>query len=247
MQSTSIRISHTSSTDVLDELAKILLSQADQLAATASRSAAAAFIGFHLDDDERAFSHIPASRVDLRRFPISRIFYDAVSFVTRPQPDHVMGEEVHQLRTFMFHSPRSGPHSAVSRLQQRFMRPYGLCRTVSDAAVARWKLEVDRRGPFTVRELALLADVSDTAALRSIGRWRKERDHDAYVSTYSTLKFEEAMGWLSEQPGFVSSWKLLKEDPRVQSRFAEVRPTEALHEFVQVHRMLFVPHEDIGR
>ena len=127
------------------------------------------------------------------------------------------------------------------------MRPYGLCRTVSDADVARWKLEVDRRGSFTVRELALLADVSDTAALKSIGRWRKERDHDAYVSTYSTLKFEEAMGWLSEQPGFVSPWKLSKDDPRVQSRLAEVRSTEALHDFVQVHRMPFVPHEDLGR
>ena len=59
---------------MLDELAKILLFPADQLAATASRSAAAAFIGFHLDDDERAFSHVPVSRVDLRRFPISPKF-----------------------------------------------------------------------------------------------------------------------------------------------------------------------------
>ena len=235
------RISHIKDHDVLDELARVLLFQADQLAATASQSIAESFIGFAHGEDGRPFSDHPRSRVDPRRFPIFRVFSDAVAFVTRPHPDHVMGEEVHRLRTFMFHSPRSGPHSAVSRKQQRFMRPWGLCRTIADAAVARWKLEVDRCGNFSVRELALLADVSDDAAVRSIDRGRKEHDADAYVSTSTLLAIDEAVSWLSKQPDFVSSWKVSKDDPHVRSRLASVASTEDLHNFVQLHRSLYAP------
>lgn len=74
MTAKGTRTSHVEARDVLGELAKLLLFQADQLAATASPSIAEAFIGFAVGQDGRSFSDLHASRVDLARFPISRVF-----------------------------------------------------------------------------------------------------------------------------------------------------------------------------
>ena len=121
------------------------------------------------------------------------------------------------------------------------MRPWGLCRTVADAAIARWKLEVDRRGDFPIRELALLADVTDEAALKSLARWSAQERCGLPFQSYSTLPVGEALRWLSAQRGFRSSWTPSDDEPQVRGKLAGVRSAEDLRDFVRAHRSSSAP------
>ena len=220
------------------ELSAVLLLQAHQVHLCSGIEAAEGFIGFRRPSTAENYCRVDPDLVDLRRFPISKLFAAAELFVTEPCPQHLMGEEVQGLRHFMQTISRFNAYEELGGSVCRVASFYSDCRDLADTAYARWNLEVNRRGPFTVRELSLLSGVAVHEVRRmlkdGIGQITNEtRSKSAKVSLDATKR------WLSGQKGFESSWRFLGDDPHVREALSAVQSREDLGRFVQRHRWLF--------
>ena len=203
--------------DVLVELKKYVSRKTDLIADTAGMNAAIAFIGTSLQNGEPAFRYIDPSRVDLRRFPITKTFIDALAFIIHPYSGTLMkGEDVKKLKSFMAGIPR------VEAEYERYpMQPLeGLCRIIADTAYARYKLEVARRGKFSVRELMLLAETSEGAVRRALNQKGASRLSAMPYTKSVRIEYVEAKRWLSAQPGFKSSWASPTGHPNLREMLA---------------------------
>ena len=190
------------------ELAEILLVQADQLTITAGLPVAEAFIGFRLEDNPDHLGEFmlePASRVDLHRFEIFRDFEVAYEFVKHLSPSDDMRDAFIRLKSFCFHAPRSGKHSAICDTPLPFMTPEGVCRLVADAAYARYRLELMGSEVFSIREIALLADVSDDVVRACTQRVDADRLQATKYAKSTEIGADDARSWLAGQAGFTSS------------------------------------------
>ena len=208
-----IRVTEIYVEDALAELKKILLYKADALNDAAGMSIAAAFIGTSLQDGEPAFASIDPQRVNLKRFPITNTFIDALTFTIHPYSRTLMkGEDVKKLKSFM----REAPHVGVFFGRHPLQRFEGLCRTIADAAYARWKLESDRRSYFSVREVALLAETNESVVREASTRKNGSRLMAFPGPNSVQIEHAEAKRWLSKQPRFRSSGLLPSSnlDPR---------------------------------
>jgi len=117
---------------------------------------AEAFIGFPAGD-KGEYVHESPSMLDLLLFAdITASFERAYEFAFNRSRLNTFGEhEVQDLQVFMEGTARIGGISSGGE-QHQFMTPDGYCRTVADAALARWKLEWvgDDSATFTTRDLA---------------------------------------------------------------------------------------------
>ncbi|CAO3405499.1 hypothetical protein [Azospirillum palustre] len=182
-------------TELLDELRTILLFTADFLAMTRSAEAAAAFIGF---DSEQYHSESP-SRVALHSFrvaPTMTIIYD---YAFQVGEAHRFSEaHLQDALVFIDGVPRVGGQGAEGGMTHPYMGEDGLCRRAITTANARWKLEKIFNFDLSVRELALLAGMTEGAvrnALAAAGI--KAKGSRTYVS--NTFARE----WLAGRRGFV--------------------------------------------
>ena len=191
------------------ELGQILLVEADQITITAGLPVAEAFIGFRLEDNPDhlgEFMQEPASRVHLHRFEIFRDFEKAYEFVKHLSPSDDMRDVVFRLKSFCFHAPRSGKHSAICDSPLPFMTPEGVCRLIADAAYARYKLELIGSEVFSIREIALLADVPDDVVRACTQRVDADRLQATKYAKSTEIGADDARLWLTGQAGFTSSY-----------------------------------------
>ena len=190
--------------EMLDELRTIFLYEADHVLISAGEARAQAFIGFPVGE-QGEYLREPPKRVDLALFsPITDCFERAYEFAFNRSRLNSFGEhEVQDLLVFMDGTPRTGGISSGGE-QHQFMKPEGYCRMVADAAHARWKLEWKRDDTetFTTRELALLANVTDSAVRMAISDKSDNRLKSIPGSKPVAVEFDEAKRWLSGRRGF---------------------------------------------
>ncbi|MGW9819335.1 hypothetical protein ACUXK4_001899 [Methylorubrum extorquens] len=228
---------------MLDELRTIFLYEADHIAMGAGEEAAERFLGTRLreEESEDEFCNLSPGRVDLSRFKISKTFERAYGFVFEPGLTNALDEEVQDLLVFMQGTPRVGGRTGSAGVTHAFMGPDGFCQTITDAAYARWKLEVVERGEFTTRELALLANMSEGAVRNAMADKDEGGLRAIPGSKPVQVEFEEAKRWLAGRRGFKPTPFRLRDDPNLRSRFSSVQTAEELGELIRRIRGQFEP------
>lgn len=185
--------------DMLDELRTILLFEGDHLILGRGPEFAETFLGFPPEDGSNYCDDDPA-RVDLGLFPIATSFDRGYDYAFAPSnPIQIDESEVQDLIVFMDGVPRIGGTSMGGTLHD-FMTPKGLCRRVADTVFARWKLEIEKADEFSIREMALLANMTEGAVRNaiSVGDLKTVKR-----GTATLVEHEHALGWLRGRKGFV--------------------------------------------
>lgn len=228
--------------EMLDELRTIFLYEADHILMGAGDEAARLFIGFAPEDvveTEGSYCFLPSESVDLSRFNghIAGAFDRGYEYAFRPSTLNTIDEsEIQDLHSFMLGTPRAGGVRSASGETHVFMTPSGLCQQVADTAHARWKLEwVPERelGPFTTRELALLADMTE-GAVRNAMADKSESGLRAIPGSKNpvTVEHAEASRWLSGRRGFVPTPDRPSTDRFLSEDLQSIQSSEALGQMI---------------
>lgn len=214
---------------MLDELRTVFLFEADHIRLGAGDNAAEAFIGFAIGE-ESGYPPMDPALVDLSRFAIAAAFERGYDFAFRPSVLNTMGEhEVQDLNSFMHGAPRASADGDT----HAFMTSAGLCQTVADAVFARWKLEWEKIGPFTTRELALLANMTE-GAIRNALADKSDAGLRAIPGSKNPVKVEhaEALRWLRGRRGFIPTPDRPIDDRFLREHLRDLESAEALGSLV---------------
>lgn len=225
--------------ELFTELRTIFLFEADHLLLGAGQEIAERFIGLPLGDD-REYCHRSPGEVDLKRFPITGSFDNGYEYAFRPSLLNNLEEsEVQDLMVFMLGTPKAGGTISGAETHD-FMTPNGLCQTVADAVMARWQLEWNGGGPFTTRQLALLADMTEGAVRNALAD-KSENGLRAIPGTKNPVEVEhaEALRWLNGRRGFIPSPKRPSEDRFLTEHLQAIRTPAELGRLVS-RRLWFV-------
>lgn len=214
--------------EMLTELKTIFLYEADHIAHGASREKAAAFIGF---EAEQYWNENP-DRVDLTGFAIAGAFERGFHFAFLPSATNLIGgEDIQDLDVFMQGVPRVGGQRGEGGETHLFMTPEGLCRTVADTVHARWKLEWEEAGTFSVRELTLLANMTEGAVRNALAA----RDGGLRAIPGSkpvAIAHEDARTWLAGRRGFRPSPKRARDDAILHEELRALQSAKAVSHFI---------------
>lgn len=182
--------------EMLNELRVIFLFEADHIAMGKGQAAAAAFVGFSSD---QYYSEDP-SKVDLAEFEISKAFDAAFDFAFQVGAHHRFNAaDLQDLIVFLEGTPRIGGQASEGGETHPFMHPQGFCRRTVDTAQARWWLDhPEEAGEFTVRHLALLANMTEGAVRNALAAEKVKA-----TGKRNTVSAEFAAEWLRGRRGFV--------------------------------------------
>lgn len=219
--------------EMLGELRRIFLFEADHIALGAGFRQAEAFVGFTPTDGE--YINDDPARVDLTRFQISSKFERAYDFAFTPSLSTVIDEEVQDLHVFLDGMPRVGGISLSAGEPNDMVGPEGRCRTVAAVALARWKLEIDRTGEFSSRELALLANMSEGAVRNAMVEKGEAGLRAIPGSKPVSVEYQEAKRWLSGRRGFIPLPLQPRNDVVLHAKLSEVRTVEEFTFFLRRH------------
>jgi hypothetical protein len=230
-------MSRFSKNQMLEELRTIFLFEGDHLLIGAGTKAAESLMGFPPGDDGE-YCHCPSANVDLKRFEITGAFERGYAFAFRPSVTNTLGDhEVQDLTVFMLGTPRAGGILSGGETHA-FMTPEGLCQTVADTVMARWKLECDTAGSgshtFTTRELALLADMTEGAVRNALAD-KSKNGLRAVPGAKNPVVVEhaEALRWLMGRRGFIPMPDRPLADRFLLEQLQAVRSTMSLGQFIQ--------------
>ncbi len=191
--------------EVMRDLRKVLKDIASHiLVAGPDSDSAEAILGFEIQ--EKTFQdvlQIDPEMIQLERFSITAIIDKAYDFAYQVGPRSnrytIEDGEVQRILTIRHDSP-----GGVWGLDQGSISDSGdhpICRTI-DTAHARW--EYAYRGALTVRQLALLANMTEPAVRTSLSkegiRTAGGRDKD---SGLTKISIEDSRRWLEGRRGFV--------------------------------------------
>ena len=193
-----------SKNQLLDELKLILLYQADAIAIAKGDQIAEQFIG-QPKGKSHWFHQLSISSVDLSSFAIA----DDVStgyeygFNAIGSMDEIDYDRIH----FYQASVLTLRHALdLKRFEeQQFMTPEGLFNQTADVITARIKLELLQRDTYTVRDLALLSNMSEGAVRNAISQKGPGGLAAIPGAKPVSVSMEEALRWLRSKRGFVAS------------------------------------------
>jgi hypothetical protein len=178
---------------VMEELKKLMCVQAGHIALAGSTEAAAAFIGFESESVGYPYE-IGAGewkKVDLSRFAIEWRILAAYDYAFQcGEYWHFDAGHAQDIRAFVGGIP---PYD-ITGSGYEFMGQDGLCRRIADTAYARWKL-IDGHD-LTVRELSLLANITESATRTALSR-------EGISAPDGTLSNDQALDWLRGRRGFI--------------------------------------------
>lgn len=148
------------------EVREHLYIQASQIAHACSDDAAAAFLGFPSEFSAAgSIDHDAFSRIDLSRFPAWNYLSVAYDYAFQVGNSWHYNEDVH---TDVVALSNGMSIAAISGEDSPYMNPNSMCRNVIDRAIGRFYLEEWQQQTLTVRQLALLADMSEAAVRNSL-------------------------------------------------------------------------------
>ena len=175
---------------VMDELRQLLCVQAGHIALAGSMAAAAAFIGF---ESEKTYPYIDDEwkAVDLSRFNITWLMSRAYDYAYQCGEywgfDDAPAEDIKAFREGI-------PSRSVFGDAFKAQTDEGLCWRVSETAYARWAL--GNGNPLSIRELSLLANITESATRTSLSR-------ESLSAPDGKLSAEQALAWLQGRRGFI--------------------------------------------
>jgi len=180
--------------EMMDELKRGMLVQANQIAHAGAPDFAQAFMGFESADFLYPYCHPDdIEKVDLSRFGASSYLDNAYDYAFQVGKYWQFGGDTAQdVSEFIWGANPQGSDGNGSPL----VDPAGLCRRAADTAFGRWKL-TERLG-LTIRELALLANMTEAAVRNSLSKERITIER-------GEVDAESADAWLRDRRDFIAS------------------------------------------
>ncbi len=176
---------------VMEELKKVLCVEAGHIALAASNEAAVAFIGFESVSFYPYEVYEEWKQVDLSRFKIEWRMSAAYDFAFQSgEYWHFDAEHAQDIRSFV----GGIPPRDITGSSYEFMGPDGLCWRIADTAYARWNLKAGNG--LTIRELSLLANITESATRTSLSR-------EGISAPEGLLSNDQALAWLRGRRGFI--------------------------------------------
>jgi hypothetical protein len=181
---------------MFEELKRILLVQAGQIAHVGSDEAAEAFIGFQSENGAEPYNNDDPARVKLDRF-CAREYLDLAYDFAFQVGRYWHFDEYHAHKLFVFMAGVT-PHGSGGE-QSPYLEEGSLCRHTAEMAQARWQLE-ERDNDLTIRHLALLAGMTEPAVRNSLSvEGIRTRGKPAGLDP------DSALAWLRGRRGFIST------------------------------------------
>jgi hypothetical protein len=207
--------------EMLDELRTIFLYEADHIYLGKGAAFAEQFIGFPVPDADE-FLNVDPKRVDLDGFEIAGTFARAYDYAFRPSLlDQFDGSEQQDLNTFINGVPHVGGIFSGGA-KHAFMTPDGCCQQVVAAVRARDKLN-EGEGEFSIRELALLADMTEGAVRNALADKSDAGLKAIPGSKPVEIDHAEAVRWLQGRRGFCPTPDRPQDDAVIAENFREAR------------------------
>ena len=179
--------------DMMEELKRALLVQANQISHAGGREYAIAFMGFETADASYPYPAQEASKVDLRRFFATGYLDIAYDYAFQLGRHHLFSDAVAQdVREFVRGANPSSSDGEASPLAN----PDSLCRRAADTSFGRWSLE--NGYDLSTRELALLAQMTEPAVRNSLSRERIAVGKNGVDNAI-------AQTWLRQRRDFIST------------------------------------------
>ncbi len=179
---------------VMDELKLLLCAQAGHIALAGSVEAAIAFIGFKSESTFEPYEITTVEewqKVDLARFNITPLLFKAYDFAYQTgEYWNFTLKDAEAIKNWLGGTPQWDVAGTV----YEFAEENGLCRRVADTAYARWSL--GHGTDLTVRELSLLANISESATRTSLSR-------EGISVPDGKLDNDRALAWLRGRRGFI--------------------------------------------
>ncbi|MDW9386670.1 hypothetical protein GOA99_18630 [Sinorhizobium meliloti] len=196
--------------EVLEELKGILYCQASQIALVGNPEMAVVFFGVNVDDWHDSAKADDLAQVDLTRFDVTRNLQVAYDYAFQTGAYWIYGmEEDIEVAAF---GRGVNPWSFEGSLSP-YLYDDSKVRHVVDMALGRFKLE--QGDDLSIRELALLASMTEAAVRNSLSKESIEtQGKPAKVSA------ETALTWLQGRRGFIQT---RKEETVVQNRILHAK------------------------
>lgn len=177
--------------DMSSELKRAMLVQANQIAHAGRREYAALFMGFETENTFYPYCGDDPDQVDLSRFYATDYLDRAYDYAFQVGLHWRFDDTTAQnLDEFVRGANPQSSDGEASPLTD----PNGFCRQAADMAFARWKL--GEGADLSVRELALLAGMTEAAARNSLSK-------DEIRTQGGVVPNETAVVWLKARRGFV--------------------------------------------
>lgn len=177
--------------DLHKDLATTLIAQAATIVHWAGPEAATAFIGFAPEDPFMPYDETSWRDVDLDRFPAKRLFDIAYDYAFQVGvPKRYKAEEWTEL-SFLLDSYVTGYVAMHSPMAD----PTSVIRQVGDMAHGRWILDNEPMFMLSTRQLALLAQMEESAVRNALSKMGR--------SARGGIDTDTARAWLSGRRGFV--------------------------------------------
>lgn len=213
--------------DVMNELRKILLVQADHLAIAGSPELAETFIGLPQPEGSWNFSDHDPEIVDLSRFNIAHQFDQCFDYAFTPSVLTSHDDSyVQDLQVFMLGIPRTDNGGEMLPFLQE-----GFCHTVAEATLARFNL--DEGFDLTTSQVALMANMTEGAVRNALAQ-KGESGLRAIPGTKNPVMIEhaEALSWLQGRRGFAPTPQHFREDRFLTAQIANERTTHGLGKLI---------------
>lgn len=221
---------------MLGELKIIYLFKADDLALSYGDDHAQSLMGFKPSEGRHDYCQEDPDKVDLSRFPITPQISTAYDFAFRPSilNGALTSDQVQDLLQFRANFPTSGGVFLAGETHD-FMTPEGKCWTCIDALFARWKLEWEpgAEDRFTIRELALLADMTEGAVRNALADKGESSLRAIPASKPLSVDYEEAKRWLAGRRGFIPTPKRASDDRFLLRQLANTRTADAFSKLLR--------------
>ena len=176
---------------VMEELKQLICVLAGHVARIGSEESAAVFMGFESQNTDPYIDRDDWQKVDLARFGITPTISWAYDYAYQTGEYWSFDENTEdRVRLFRLGIPGCSifGDTWISQTEN------GLCWRICEMATARWKLQDD--DPLTVRELSLLANITESATRTSLSR-------EGRSAPDGKLSGADALSWLSSRRGFV--------------------------------------------
>jgi len=177
--------------EMMGEMRRVMMVQANQLAHAGDLSFALAFMGFETVNESYPYCEDDPQQVELSRYSAAVYMDRAFDYAFQVGRYWDFGDDTAQdVEAFVNGGNRSMSNGEGSPLAD----PDGMCRRTGDTALGRWKLK--EGFGLSIRELALLGSMKEAAVRNSLSKERISIERGGVDS-------DVALAWLRQRRDFI--------------------------------------------
>jgi hypothetical protein len=227
--------------EMLVELKRAILVQANQIAHAGKVIFALTFIGFESVNPVYPYCGDDPQQIDLSRFAATAYFDRAYDYAFQVGRYWEFGDDSAQdVMGFIHGANPQASNGDCSPLADA----EGLCRRAADTAFGRWKLE--HGSVLTIRELALLGQMREAAVRNSLGKERIANENGVVMNGIALswlrqrwdfksvdIGQDHRESWVANSRALLTHWDFQKAFAKIMKRFPITAAELARKAFVE--------------